>query len=256
VSRPADRAQRRAGRWLAGALAASVLWLSPPALALRLTPFVVEFAPKGPDANRLFRVENETGEPAAVQVSMVRREMDDNGHERLVDAEDDFTVFPPQLILGPGESKTVRVQWLGDPQPKAELTYRIIVEQLPVELEPARPGGRLKLVLRYEGSVYIVPSGARAHVAVAAVSELSGPNGASQLAVDILNDGTAHAVLSDAKLTLKTSAGGATTLSGDALKGLDGENVLAGHHRRFTLPWPTGLPHGRLDATIDYRAGP
>jgi fimbrial chaperone protein len=238
----------------AGLVVAAVVGFAPPAAALKLTPFVAAFAPHGPAATQLFRVENESNEPAAVQVSMVHRAVDEDGNEKLADAEDDFAVFPPQLVLMPGDIKTVRVQWLGDAAPKSELAYRIIVEQLPIDIGDTGPGARIKLLVRYQGSVYIVPAGAKSDVKVAEASLVKRPEGGAGLALAIANQGEAHAVLAQLKIHLKSGVdGAATTLSGDQLKGLDGENVLAGHRRHLTIPWPSALPQGAVTATLEFQ---
>jgi fimbrial chaperone protein len=39
-------------------------------------------------------------------------------------------------------------------------------------------------------------------------------------------------------------------LEGEQLKGLAGENILAGKRRIFLVPWPQELQEGNLDATF------
>ena len=223
-----------------------------PAWALRLVPFGAEFDPRGPGATRTFRIDNDTDQPAAVQVSMVHREPDIDGREHPSDAEDDFVVFPSQLVLLPNEGRTVRVQWLGDSKPAKELNYRIVVEQLPVELDTKSAGGaHINLLLRYEGAVYIVPPGAKGNLVVEAAEAIT-EEGTQRLAVTVENQGPAHTPLVNVALTLRARLDGATlTLAGDQqLKGLEGGNLLAGYRRRFILPWPAGLPFGPVDATL------
>ena len=222
------------------------------AFALKVVPFVAEFAPKGTGANQTFQVQNDTDQPAAVQLTMVHRDMDELGQEKLTDAEDDFTVFPPQMVLLPQESRAVRVQWLGNPDPKSELTYRLIVEQLPVELSqvPQR-GGQVRITVRYETAIYVLPQGAKGDLVVEKAEEQPGAAGAHQLALTLRNTGTAHALVQAPVLTLKPASGAAVTLSTeDQLKGLINENVLAGHARRFLLPWPQGLAAGPVQAAL------
>lgn len=234
----------------------ALISLAGPAHALKMSPFVSTFAPKGSGANQIYRIENDSPEPAAVQVSMARREMDENGREHLIDAEDEFAVFPPQIVLAPGEAKTVRVQWIGDPAPKAELSYRIVVEQLPVELGAPRKGGQVRLLVRYEGSVYVAPGGVQSALSVVECNPTQAADGSPRLEVAVRNAGTAHAILANAKLTLRLEDGRTVVLAGDKLKGLDGENVLAGKLRRFAVPWPDGLGRVKLAASIDYTPSP
>lgn len=243
---------------LAAATLGAALAAALPAHALRLTPIVAEFAPKGAGANQIFRLENETDAPVAVQVSMTVREMDVDGNEELREDEDHWVVFPPQLVLLPKENRSIRVQWIGDPAPAQELPFRIIAEQLPVELgDGTERGAQVKLLVRYEGAAYVVPAGAAPDPVVEAAGAVRRPDGSAGLAITVLNRGTAHALLNDLKLHVRPQRGGAETmLAGDALRGMAGENVLGGKRRRFVIAWPRELPQGDVNARLEYRAAP
>lgn len=234
-------------------LALCVAFGIPEAHALKVVPFVAEFTPSGPGADQTFQVQNDTDQPAAVQLTMVHRAMNIDGQETLTDAGDDFTVFPPQMVLLPHESRAVRVQWLGSPNPKTELTYRLIVEQLPVELSqiPQR-GGQVRITVRYETAIYVLPPGAKGDVTLEKAEPFRTPNGQDMLEVTLKNTGNAHAILSGPVLTVRSASGAPTvTLKSAAqLTGLVNENVLAGHTRRFFLPWPKGLPVGAVQASL------
>jgi len=228
-----------------------------PAQALRFTPFVVSLAPSGAGANQVFQVENETDVSAAIQITLVHREMGVDGKETLKEAEDDFIVFPPQMVLLPHEARAVRLQWAGDAKPAAELPYRIIVEQLPVRLDTGNEKGtQISLVVRYEGAVYITPPDAKPDIVVERVEPATGPDGKPRLAVELWNKGTAHAILQNASLAVSAAGGGgAVTLKADQLGGLADQNVLGGHRRRFLVPWPPGLAVGPVRATLDFVPG-
>src|ERR1700682_5581388 len=110
---------------------------APPAFAFKISPFNADMAPAGPRARLDYLLENESSEPTAVQIGVVRREQAEDGTETLSPADDQFLIFPAQLILLPKVTRTVRVQWLGPVTPQKELSYRIVAEQLPVELNKA-----------------------------------------------------------------------------------------------------------------------
>jgi fimbrial chaperone protein len=229
----------------------------PTASALKVVPFVAEFEPKGAGANQTFQVTNDTDQPAAVQLSMVHRDMDTDGQEKLTDAEDDFTVFPPQMVLLPNEGRAVRVQWLGSPDPKTELTYRLIVEQLPVELSqvPQR-GGQVRITVRYETAIYVLPQGAKGDLSVEKAEPFHPASGPNMLALTLRNSGNAHALVQGPIVTVRPASGGnAVTLNtDDQLIGMINENILSGHSRRFLLPWPSSLPVGPLEASLKLAA--
>ena len=104
----------------------------------------------------------------AGSVTIVRREVDIAGKEEMKaspEIENLFQIYPSQLVLGGKEKRTVRVTWIGDPKLKLEQAFRIIAEELPINLD--EPGkvyqkavGRVTLTSRYIGSLYVGPPGA------------------------------------------------------------------------------------------------
>lgn len=229
-------------------LAALVLLalLTGPAQAFRLVPIEMEFEPSGRGATQIFRLENENREPVAVEVRVMARSQDADGQDVLAEAPDDWVVFPEQVILEPGQNQSVRVQWVGNAAPAKELAYRLIAEQLPVDIGKAPPqGGQVRLLVRYVASLYVMPQGVRPNVAVASAARTAD----GKLEVVVQNAGTSRQILREPTLTLQ--AGGKTvSLKADQLEGLAGENVLAGTTRRFLLPWPAGLAAGPVTASL------
>lgn len=217
-----------------------------PAQAFRLVPIEMEFAPSGRGATQIFRVENDRSEPAAIEVRVMAREMSADGEDRLTPADESFVVHPAQIVLMPGQGQSVRVQWAGEAAPAKELAFRLIAEQLPVDLGQAPPqGGQVRLLVRYVASVYVVPPGAKPDVQVVR----AGPAQGGMLEVVVANRGTAHRILREPELTLE-AGGRRVALKGEALKGLSGENLLAGVERRFLVPWPAGVPQGPVSAGL------
>ncbi|MBP2313877.1 fimbrial biogenesis chaperone [Azospirillum soli] len=216
-----------------------------PASAFRLVPIEMEFAPSGRGATQIFRLENDTAEPVAIEVSLMTRRMTEQGEDQLEPAGENFAIFPEQIVLQGNQSQSVRVQWMGNANPSQELAFRLVAEQLPVDLGKAPlPGGQVRLLVRYVASVYVTPQGAKPDPVVTSVA----PQGKA-LAVTVTNRGTSRQILRDATLTV-TGGGKTVTLRGEQLTGLLGENVLAGATRRFSIPLPAGLPQGPLSATL------
>lgn len=224
-----------------------------PAHAFKLSPIVMDFAPSGREANQAFRVENDSEQRVAIQISMLKRDMELGGKEINSDGDEDFIVHPSQILLGPKETQTIRVKWIGERDPAYELAYRIVAEQLPVNLtKEKQTGAKIDILIRYLGSIYIVPKGARSDVVLDSISEQQESNGTNQLVMILHNRGTAHTVLRN--LRFKFQAGDQTIeLGSDDLKGINGENILAGKKRRFTLPRPAGLPDGPVKASFKFK---
>ncbi len=213
-----------------------------------------QFAPVGADATQTFALNNEANEAVAIQIFVVKREVAPDGTETLTPADADFLVFPPQVAIPAGKSQLIQVRWLGTRTPATELTYRVIAEQLPVALvDRGQTGGRLEILMRYEGAIYITPPNAAPNVAVASAARVDTPDG-PRMAVSLRNSGTAHGLLDQAVLTVAgTGADGRPVtkeLRGEDLGPMASPNILAGNKRDFLLAWPEGLNPQGVTATL------
>ena len=247
--------------WLVAGALAFFLSLPTPALAFKLVPFKVDFAPAGRGAQQLFRVVNDGPVPVAVQVKMAHRVMKLDGTEDLPPADKDFVVYPQQLVIPAGSSRSVRVQYQGNAAPERELAYRIVAEQLPVQLDKAKAGtdqAGLRVMVRYLGAVYVLPPGVRSAVKVERAGQVQDKDGKPLLEVVVRNSGKAHTLLKDLIMEVKGPAAkgeDVTTvrLEGAQLAKMSGENVLALTVRRFLLPWPEELKGGPVDAQLEFQ---
>ena len=125
--------------------------------ALKFFPFRANFAPSGSESNKLFFAENNSEEKIAVQVSAQSYQMDKEGKE-LNSQTDEFVIYPQQMIIEPGKRRAIRVQWVGEADLKIEKAYRIIAEQLPVNLDSQTVNNNeIKLMVNYRGMVFVTP---------------------------------------------------------------------------------------------------
>lgn len=222
-----------------------------PASAFRLIPIEMEFEPTGRGATQIFRVENDTQLPIAIEIHVTGRKMGPDGEDLPADPSDDWVIFPEQLVLEPAQNQSVRVQWTGNPKPEQELAFRLVAEQLDVDIgqTPAQQGGKVKLLVQYKASLYVVPPGAKPQITVISAGPMQLVDGVV-MEVKVRNDGAAHRILRDP--TLVVEAGGkSVSIPADHLGGLAGENVLPGVTRSFLLPWPGDLPKGPLNAKLN-----
>ena len=245
-------------RLFSSGLMLAMLLLCSMAHAFKMAPIKVDFYPAGQGATQIFKLENDSDAPIAVQVSMLTRAMDIDGKEKYKNADEDFIVYPPQAVIGPHKTQTVRVKWAGDLNPAQEQSYRIVAEQLPVNLQKtAKRGVSVNLLVRYLGAIYIVPRDAEPHIVVEEITRTKRNDGTDGMIVTVHNKGNTHAILGDLSLRL-TCAGysedSSTTivLPPEQLVGMNGENILAGHKRRFVLPWPSQLDSMPMQAELDY----
>lgn len=211
--------------------------LASPALAFKLSPIEAEFAP-GRQAVQLFKVENGGTETVAIELTVWHRQMALDGSDQLSPADEEFSIYPDQILLEPGNSQSVRVQWTGSTAPVVEQSYRLVAEQLAIDLDPAQ-GERsgLRLLVKYLASLYVRPADA---AAVLEVSASADPLAAESLLLTVSNTGNAHAILRADMLRLQL-AGQPLELSPQQREAIDGKNVLAASQRELRLPWPGDL---------------
>jgi fimbrial chaperone protein len=206
-----------------------VLFFLPfPAEALKISPFKMTV---NPGESQTFRVENNSAEPAAVQVSVTTWEVSPDGIETNHDAEEDFAIFPAQLVLQPHESRAVRIQYLGSSQ-SIEKPYRLIAEQLPVNGLKGAPasGSAVRFLLKFKAALYVAEGKVREDIIVEKAERLL-----SGLRLTLLNKGTGHALIKKPILHLSCAEGRTQRLSSAQLQEIEGENIHAGQRRDFFI---------------------
>lgn len=233
-------------RWSQLLLVALVL-VSAPVFAFKLTPIEAEFGP-GRLAVQTFKVENSDAQPVAVELSVHSRGMAGNGEDILAPTPEAFTVFPDQIVLQPGETQSVRVQWNGTEVPTSEVAYRLMAEQLPIDIggDGASRSG-LKLMVKYLAALYVRPAEPAA-VLEASVSADS-REGQKLAKVLVSNTGNAHAVLQADMLELY-AGGQKVSYTPEQREQVHGKNVLPGVQRELLLPWSPALDAGALTVQL------
>ncbi|AUC60491.1 type 7 secretion system fimbrial chaperone FimC [Cyanobacterium sp. HL-69] len=225
----------------------------------QLTPNSVELRPSGRGIMRNFYVTSTGTEPVAVQVRMMKWGVALDGTETQNEEEEDFLVYPPQMIINPGQRQVVRVTWLGDPEPDHELIYKAVFEQLPINLrqvENPNPTGivvNLNVTVTYIPLIYVTPDGASANIVVDSITRQTGADGKEQLAVTFENQGNRRGLFNNLSLAISspTNPENSITVAGTDIKDDKGAFVLAGSKRQFILPLPDGVPAGDLVATLE-----
>lgn len=175
-----------------------------------------------------YLVDNPTTEPMAVEIALKERIQKEDGTEENP-ATKDLAAFPPQLIIPPKEKRSIRVSYMGAKLAK-EKAYRVIAEQLPLEVDgKKRKGSGIKMLLKYVAALYVNPGDTAPQLKVKVVDNKD------QLKLAVENQGSMHAPLTRPTLTL-VKGDKKIVLKGDQLKGLAGENILAGAKRNFSVP--------------------
>ncbi|MBR9808397.1 MAG: molecular chaperone [Alphaproteobacteria bacterium] len=235
-------------------LAACVMaTIAPLASAYEFAPIVAQFSPNGSGAARTFVVRNTHDVPVALQIEVYRRSADATGEETREPEYDDFIITPPQLVLAPGQSQSIRAQWIGDPNPEIELSYRLIVEQLPIPYSREEVGDKrvadISMGIRYEAALYVVPANGKPSVKITRAEAAKSESGEQVLRITIKNTGQRRAILQNPELKLQ-SGDQTFTMSGESVSNINNRNIIAGTQAVIDVPWPAPLPVGPVSASI------
>lgn len=201
---------RHKSRALFVALAAIAMFITP-AIAMRVSPMVVEMESRGSNAVARIEVQNINTGNLAFQTRVFRMEIDKDGVISEIPADDQFLVFPPQSVLPAGGRQVIRLQWIGDPELAASQGFYVSVEQLPVAFAPGSPdalGAQVQILYNMRALVVVAPPGAKPDVKAASVRQviyqppsLPGakdvPPMQDGVEITLRNDGRRHAMMAN-----------------------------------------------------------
>jgi len=183
----------------------------------------------GKNNTALFTVQNDSSEPLAIQLEVKLRKMDLLGIEKHPETED-FLVFPDQLILGPKKRRVIKVKWLRGEVKDVERAFRLIAEQLPIDVKKnKRSGSDIKILLRYVAALYVTP---KDKITKIVVESAKTSKNLKYINLTLSNSGPIHKVLLKPRITIIQEKKEFLVLN---LKGILGENILAQSLRSFKL---------------------
>lgn len=201
------------------------------ASALQVSPVRLQF--EGAQRAQAIQVRNQGSDSLNAQVRVMRWTQE-NGVDKLEPAED--VVASPAIVqVAPGKQQMVRVIRIHSAPVSQELSYRVLVDELPGKASAERSVG-LKVLLRYSIPVFVTPQASRSARAVTDLSKVqaqlvAGSNGKSVLQVK--NSGPSYVRISNLR-TLR-SDGVQKSLGGAGLFGY----VLAGQQ----MSWPVDVAY-------------
>lgn len=211
---------------IAAASAASVLaaWT---AHAYEVGPMRIFLDLGAGQTSSVFTIRNTRDEDLPVEMEVYRRLVSEDGEQELVPADDDFVIFPPQVLVGGLQNQAVRIQYVGDPAPAESISYVIQVAEVPVV-----PDEFTGVVFAYNFgvSVYVRAPGAQDRVSFSQ-AERDGDS----LVFTVTNAGADYNFLS--MHGLEISAGGRrSTLTPDQVAERAGNPIIPPNAaRRFSL---------------------
>jgi fimbrial chaperone protein len=143
------------------AVMAAALFLSPSAANAQLAvdPLFVEVAP---GQSAAVRARNTSDKPMTLELEVQARNVDRNGVQTRIPAEDDFVLIPPQAVVPAQGSQVFRLQALPSGATESK-SYFVTVHQLPVKLDEIEGGGaQIQMVFAFDVAVHVVPKGVEA----------------------------------------------------------------------------------------------
>jgi len=208
--------------------------------AFSFSPMTVSIGTSGADAVITYKVTNESDKQTAVSIKVLTRTIDAQGVETNESADKLFLVFPSRIVLKPNSSQNIKVQYRGNAKVPAELSFRVVAEQLPVDFSKATNSG-VNILLTYVAALYVTPKNAAPNLVLAEAVGVK-KDGKQGLQIKVKNTGTAHALVSNPKITINQGGGAAAVeFSGEAASGIDGQNLLANSERIIFVPWDAAV---------------
>lgn len=229
------------------------LWIAVAEGQFSFQPISATLSPQGARSSLTFTVRNSSDSPMAVRLQMLTRELLSDGSERREPVDDRlFALFPARVVLEPGQSRNVRLNWRGPTSLDRERAYRVLAEQLPVDFsgdEPEASGGQLEIAFRYFGALYVTPSGAEPNVRATA-ERIDG-----DIRIVVHNAGTRHVVIRSPEVTLTAGSGSNRvehTVQAEELEWIAGKNLLAGAQLMQRIESPAGFPPGQVAVDFSF----
>ncbi|MFP4151271.1 MAG: molecular chaperone [Alkalispirochaeta sp.] len=223
-----------------GAIITTLLFIPTVTSAFQLVPMSAVIETDAPSPVEVFSINNTTPEAIAIQLRTVTREILPDGTEVNNDAREQLQVFPSQLIVPPGTTQTVRVRWTGATVPDRELPFRLVAEQLPINLDrETEDNSGVRFMLRYRATVYVRPPDTAPEITVLDVA--TDPE-AETVTITVENRGSRHQSFPEGRIALTATGGSAADDGGEVILPISGieafipVNLLAGSTRRVVIP--------------------
>lgn len=181
---------------------------------------------------------NEGDTDLVMQAELFEWKQKPDGTDELLPTQD-LVLAPPILKLAKGARQVVRLANLRPPTPGQQLTYRLVVREVPEALQPTKPGVQIQVALAFSMPVFITPPGARRALACSA-------SRASPTALRATCENGGQAYAQPASMVLTTPSG--NTLVTSEIKG---GYILPGVTRSFELSTEgSRIPGGPLKLQV------
>lgn len=220
--------------------------------AASVSPMIVEVEPLGSGSVARIELSNPGDETFPVEVQMFRGEISETGELSLIPADEDFLVFPPQMVVPAKSQQIFRVQYIGEPELATSQIYYMQIRQIPVEIAPGQ--SQVQVVVNFNVLVNVVPDGVRAEPVVE--SAMPGmKDGVHGIEVRVANAGNRYFTAASFPWEISGRTADGTEVSfrrnPEDLARLIGVGVVApGKARVFFVPTETALVEGSVQVRL------
>jgi fimbrial chaperone protein len=181
---------------------------------------------------------NEGETDLVMQAELFEWKQKPDGTDELLPTQD-LVLAPPILKLAKGGRQTVRLANLRPPLPGEQLTYRLMVREIPEALAPDPSGVKIQVALAFSLPIFITPPDAKRALTC-------GLSRSSPTAVRATCENRGHAYAQPASMTLTTPSG--NTLLTSEIKG---GYILPNVTRNFELSGDgSRIPGGPLKLQV------
>lgn len=220
--------------------------------AARVSPMIVEIRPLGRGSVARIELSNPGQAEFPVEVQMFRGVISETGELELTPADDQFLLFPTQIVVPARSQQVFRVQYIGEPELAASEMYYMQIRQIPVEIAPGQ--SQVQVVVNFNVLVNVIPDGARPEPVFESIRPAVRGD-ATGIEVRLANRGTRYFTAGTAPWRVSGTAEDGTALdvrlSPEEMARLIGVGVVApGRARIFFIPTEKPLVEGTIQASM------
>ena len=209
-------------------------------MAIQMIPMEGEFV-AGKNKFVEFTLRNSVGYHVGMKVGVFERNPDlygEEGKHKPV-SESLFEVFKPNVILYPkGDAKgrdvkKVRVYYRGKSDLQEEKAYRVIAQQMAVDLDRTKKKkSKMRFLAKFVGALYVTPKDARPKFVLKDIKKSRG-----NISFKVQNQGNRRDFMESVKITFtakdKNRKPFTRVFSKEELKGIYHHTILSGKTREF-----------------------
>ena len=237
------------------AIVAAAVLPAATALAMAVTPVVIDMKSLGRNSRSEISVNNTAAGDIPVAISVSEATIKDNGEVTTIAVDDQFVIYPAQALIKPGAIQRFRVQYVGDPEMSKGRTFIFSVAQQPVALPEGTSG--IQILYNFEVVVSVSPDSAQPNMNVLN-STIENIDGNRRAAITLNNTGAAIGYLSGSrvKLEAKDTQGRVVwskSIEPEEFTQIVGVGIVgSGATRRFVLPFDLPAGGDTITASIRY----